>query len=73
VLSITDCVQGVTEAVGQFLGGIHDRESREHIRKTRSQTKMSLVVQQSSGDQPNVMSGWREARIPRFKAEGIAD
>jgi hypothetical protein len=39
---------------------------------------MSFVVKQSSGDQPNVKLGWKEARIPRFdlkmfKAEGNAD
>jgi len=30
VLSITDCVQGVAEALRVFPSGIHDRESREH-------------------------------------------
>ena len=40
--------------------------------------KMSFAVKQSSGDQPSVKSGWREARIPRFdlklfRAEGSAD
>ena len=30
---------------------------------------MSFVVQQSSGDQPSLKSGWKEARIPEVKSE----
>jgi len=34
---------------------------------------MSFLVKQSSGDQPSLKSGWREARIPKVeKAKGIA-
>jgi hypothetical protein len=88
VVSITDCVQGVTKSC---ISGIHDRESREHIGKREVsevkgfrkrilklrevKNRMSFTEEQSSGDQPSLESGWREARVPEVyrKAEGIAD
>jgi len=48
------------------------RESREH-KGTEKSTRMSFLVKRSSGDQPSLKSGWREARIPKVeKAKGIA-
>jgi hypothetical protein len=70
VVSITDCVQGVTDKA-VFKCGIHDRESREHKGKREEKSLMSFVGKQSSGDQPSVKSGWREARVPEGKAKGI--
>jgi hypothetical protein len=34
---------------------------------------MSFVVEQSSGDQPSLKSGWREARIPEVKSEMLRE
>jgi hypothetical protein len=39
--------------------------------KREEKSLMSFVGKQSSGDQPSVKSGWREARVPEVKAKGI--
>jgi hypothetical protein len=70
VVSITDCVQGVTDK--QFLSAafmIVNPASTKGKREEKS--LMSFVGKQSSGDQPSVKSGWREARVPEGKAKGI--
>jgi hypothetical protein len=37
----------------------------------RSLNKMSFRVEQSSGDQPSLKSGWKEARIPEVSSEQV--
>jgi hypothetical protein len=83
VLSITDCVQGVTEnsvldAAFMTVNPASTERKRSRIREKSTAKMMSLVVTAVERRSASVKSGWKEARIPRFdlkmfRAEGSAD
>jgi hypothetical protein len=70
VVRITDCVQGVTDKQ-YFSAAFMTVNPASTKGKREEKSLMSFAGKQSSGDQPSVKSGWREARVPEVKAKGI--